>query len=106
MTDSVDQLPVIVFTPDTKGAPDSLEADLLGDSPGGVTTIGTLRENLSTLLPGLNAIITDVKDKAASSGLQEVTVALGISAKGSIGFLGTGTELSGTASITLKFKTA
>jgi hypothetical protein len=102
MSQSVDSQEVIVFTPGS--TPDPTEADLLGDSPGGVTTIGKLRESLSTLLPGLNTIIADAKDAAAASGLQEVSVALGISAKGSIGFLGTGTEVSGTASITLKFK--
>ena len=103
MNEPIDKQAVIIFTPGVEHGPYSADADLLGDSPGGVTTIGTLRDNLSTLLPGLSTIITDIKEKAVSSGLQEVSLALGISAKGSIGFLGTGSEVSGTASITLKF---
>ena len=34
----------------------------------------------------------------------EVTVALGVNATGKIGFLGTGAQMGGTASLTLTFK--
>jgi hypothetical protein len=48
--------------------------------------------------------MSDVKEAAVALGLQEVSVSLGINAKGKIGFLGTGSELGGEASLTLKFK--
>jgi hypothetical protein len=69
-----------------------------------VTTVGALRESINSFMPGLGAIIDDVKEKALAAGLKEVSVALGVNAKGTIGFLGTGTELGGTASTTLKFE--
>jgi hypothetical protein len=105
MSDDIDSKRVIVFTKDTRAAPYSDDLDLLGDSPGGVTTVGTLRASIGELLPGLDAIIKDVKAKGAAAGLEEVTVALGVNAKGSVGVLGTGTEVGGTATLTLKFKT-
>jgi hypothetical protein len=105
MSEDINSKKVIVFTKETRAAPYGEDVDLLGDSPGGVTTVGTLRASIGELLPGLQAIIEDVKAKAATAGLQEVTVALGVNAKGTVGFLGTGTELGGTATLTLKFQT-
>jgi hypothetical protein len=103
MNGDVNSQQVIVFTRETaQEAPGGLES--LGGSSGGVTTVGALRESIDALLPGLDAIISDIKAKAAAAGLEDVTVALGINAKGRIGFLGTGSEIGGTASLTLKFK--
>jgi hypothetical protein len=96
----IDDTAIVIFSSDSRGG---RELDLLGDSPGGVTTVGALRRNLGELLPGLGAIIADVKDKGAAAGLSEVSVALGVNAKGTVGFLGTGTELGGDATLTLKF---
>jgi hypothetical protein len=55
-------------------------------------------------MPGLGAIIADVKGNAAALGLSEVSVELGVNAKGTVGFLGTGAELGGNSTLTLKFK--
>jgi hypothetical protein len=48
------------------------------------------------LLPSLSA--------AGQYGLGEVEVAVGINGKGQVGFLGTGAEVGGTATLTLKFQ--
>jgi Trypsin-co-occurring domain 1 len=92
---------VVIFSSDSKGKHDF---DLLGDSPGGVTTVGALRRNLAEFMPGLGAIIADVKAKAENMGLNEISVELGVNAKGTVGFLGTGAELGGNSTLTLKFK--
>jgi hypothetical protein len=97
----IDDTKVVIFSSDSKGDHDF---DLLGDSPGGVTTVGALRSSLGEFLPGLGAIIADVKSNAAALGLSEVSVALGVNAKGKVGFLGTGAELGGNSTLTLKFK--
>jgi hypothetical protein len=98
---AIDDAKVVIFASDSKGEHDF---DLLGDSPGGVTTVGALRNSLGEFMPGLGAIIAEVKDKAADMGLTEVSVALGVNAKGTVGFLGTGAEIGGNSTLTLKFK--
>jgi hypothetical protein len=98
---TIDDTKVVIFSKDSNGDRDF---DLLGDSPGGVTTVGALRKSLGEFMPGLGAIMEDVKAKAVDMGLNEVSVALGVNAKGKVGFLGTGAELGGTSTLTLKFK--
>jgi hypothetical protein len=51
----------------------------------------------------LEGIIESLKATAKDSGLTEVTVAVGLNAKGAVGFLGTGAEAGGSATLTLKF---
>jgi hypothetical protein len=104
MTDALDSEQVVIFTKETKLQPYAPGLDLLGDSSGGVVTVGALRTSIDRFMPALGVIIADVKAKAAEVGLEEVSVALGVNAKGTIGFLGTGAEMGGTASLTLKFK--
>ena len=104
MTNELDSQEVVIFTKEAKPQPYSPGLDLLGGSPGGVTTVGALRSSLDSFMPALGVIIADVKAKAAEAGLEEVSIALGVNAKGTVGFLGTGAEMGGTASLTLKFK--
>jgi hypothetical protein len=105
MNADIDSQKVVIFSSETKRTPSSKGADLLGDTPGGVVTVGTLRKSVAELMPGLGAIIEDLKGKAGALGLKEVSVALSVNAKGTVGFLGTGTEIGGTASMRLQFKT-
>ena len=58
--------------------------------------MGALRASLGDFMPALGAMLEDVKAKAKDMGLQEVSIALGINAKGKVGFLGTGAEAGGT----------
>ena len=104
MTADVDSRQVVIFSSDGERKPYDDELDLLGGSPGGLTTVGTLRKSIGEFMPGLGAILEDVKAKARGQGLTQVSVALGVNAKGTVGFLGTGAEAGGTASLTLKFK--
>jgi hypothetical protein len=106
MTKPVDSQKVVIFTKDAKHEPYAPDLDLLGASSGGVVTVGALRESVGNFMPGLGAIIDDVKTKAKAAGLEEISVALGVNAKGAIGFLGTGAEAGGSATLTLKFKVA
>lgn len=97
----IDDTEVVIFSSDSK---DNVDFDVLGDSPGGITTVGALRSSLGEFMPGLGAIIAEVKGRSATMGLSEVTVALGVNTKGTVGFLGTGAELGGNSTLTLKFK--
>jgi hypothetical protein len=106
MTDTLDSQQVVIFTKEVKHQPYEPGLDLLGDSSGGVATVGALRASLESFMPALGVIIADVKEKTKAAGLEEVSVALGVNAKGTVGFLGTGAEMGGTASLTLKFKIA
>jgi hypothetical protein len=103
MSEAIDEHKVLVFTGGEVSATGN-DWDLLGDTPGGVTTVGALRLSVREFMPGLGAVMNDVKETAVALGLQEVEVALGINAKGKIGFLGTGSEVGGDASLKLKFK--
>jgi hypothetical protein len=105
MNANINDQEVVIFSRDAERMPYGKGADLLGDSPGGVTTVGRLRKSFGDLMPGLGAIIEDAKAQAAGLGLREVSVALGVNAKGTVGFLGTGAEAGGTASLKLVFKT-
>jgi hypothetical protein len=98
---AIDSQRVIIFSSDAKPAPN--DYDLLGDSPGGSVTVAALRESIGAFLPALEVIINDAKAACAKAGLKEVSVALGVDAKGKVGFLGVGSEIGGNATLTLKF---
>lgn len=95
----IDDSKVVIFSSVAKGGH---AFDLLGDPP--VATVGALRKSLSEFMPALGAIMEDVKKKAVNMGLTEVSVELGINAKGTVGFLGTGAELGGNSTLSLKFE--
>ena len=99
--EKIDLQRVIIFSGEAKSAPDDF--DLLGIQPGGAVTVAALRENFGSFMPALELIIKDVRTAGAKSGLTEVSIALGIDAKGKVGFLGIGTEAGGNATLTLKF---
>jgi hypothetical protein len=103
MVEAINQQKVLIFT-GGKATAKREDLDLLGGSPGGVATVGALRESLQEILPVLGALMTDIKEAAIKQRLEEVSVSLGINGKGKIGFLGTGSEVGGEASLTLKFK--
>ena len=47
--------------------------------------MGALRASLGDFMPALGAMLEDVKAKAKDMGLQEVSIALGINARGKVG---------------------
>jgi hypothetical protein len=65
--------------------------------------VGDLRRNLAEFMSSLREILPDEETTAAGMKLKGVTVAVGISGKGQVGFLGTGVEAGGTATLTLTF---
>ena len=66
-------------------------------------TVAKLRASVDEVAPAITAIVDNMKEKAKAKGLTEITLALGINGKGTVGFLGTGAEIGGSATITLKF---
>ena len=104
MVKFIDERKVLIFTGGEASIAAGRDLDLLGDTPGGVTTVAVLRASVQEFMPALGAIMKELKQAAVGHGLEEVSVSLGINAKGKIGFLGTGSELGGDASLSLKFK--
>ena len=94
---------VLIFSSDTTADPSGYA--LMGDEArGGVVKLAELEKNLEDMGPAINGVIGSLKKTAAEKGLAEVTLSLGINAKGKVGFLGTGTEIGGTATLSLKYK--
>lgn len=93
---------VLIFSDDyTDPAQD---AGLLQDkSRAGWVDIATLKANLDDLRPALEGVIDSLKTSGKAKGLTEVTIAVGINASGTVGFLGTSGSVGGEASLTLKF---
>jgi hypothetical protein len=52
---------------------------------------------------GLKSVFEKVELSIGSLGLDSIEVALSVSAQGTVGILGTGTSVTGTASITVRF---
>lgn len=69
----------------------------------GKVELQDLKKNLDEMGPAIDGVVDAVKSAAAAKGLSEITLAIGINAKGKVGFLGTGSEVGGTATLTLKF---
>ncbi|MEP6018885.1 MAG: hypothetical protein ABJ251_10450 [Paracoccaceae bacterium] len=77
---------------------------LMGGETVGAVEVEELIGNFAKIQPTVNSLIERAKDASSDGSLQEVTVSLGINAKGAVGFLGTGAEIGGSATLTLKYK--
>ena len=66
--------------------------------------LDSLNANVAQLGPAIASLVSELKTTAKDAGLTEVTLALGVNGKGTVGFLGTGAEMGGNATISLKFK--
>jgi hypothetical protein len=66
--------------------------------------VDELRKNLEDFMASLGEILPTADKTAAGIGLKSVSVAVGINGKGQVGFLGTGVELGGSATLTLTFE--
>ena len=93
---------VLIFSSDTTA--DVSEYRLMGvRAIGGVVKLDELKQNLEDMGPSISGVIESLKKTAGKQGLAEVTISIGINAKGKVGFLGTGGEIGGTATLTLKY---
>lgn len=82
----------------------SNDVSLMGDkAPLGSVDLAVLKSRLEDMRPALIGVVDSLKTSVKDKGLTEVTVAIGINAKGAVGFLGTGAEAGGSATLTLKF---
>jgi hypothetical protein len=97
---------VIVFAnADVKAA----QKGLLDSQRGVVSSqlpIATIKNNLDNFLASLNQMLPDADSPKKGYGLDGFEVAVSIDAKGQVGFLGTGAEVGGSATLTLSFKKA
>ena len=66
--------------------------------------VDDLRKNLEEFMISLKEMLPAVAAPSAGLGLKSVSVALGINAKGQVGFLGTGAEVGGSATLTITFE--
>jgi hypothetical protein len=66
--------------------------------------VDTIRKNLGDFLACLDQILPDGDTPKKGYGLDSFEVAVSIDAKGQVGFLGTGAEVGGSATLTLSFK--
>lgn len=64
----------------------------------------TLQINLKSFLESMETAIKGIPGAMAGYSLEEISLTLEVGAKGEIGLLGTGGELSGKGSISLKLK--
>jgi hypothetical protein len=84
----------------------STEFDLLDEKRMVALPVDELRKNLEDFMASLRDILPAADKPAAGMGLKTVSVALGINGKGQVGFLGTGVEVGGSATLTLTFERA
>jgi hypothetical protein len=66
--------------------------------------VDTVKKNLREFLGALDEMLPTVDQGQRGYGLDSFTVAVSINGKGQVGFLGTGGELGGAATLTLSFK--
>jgi hypothetical protein len=66
--------------------------------------VDTVKKNLEEFLASLDQILPGAAEKKQGFGVDTFQVAVSINGKGQIGFLGTGGELGGSATLTLTFK--
>jgi hypothetical protein len=64
----------------------------------------TLQTNLKSFLESMETAMKGIPGAMAGYALEEISLTLEVGAKGEIGLLGTGGELSGKGSISLKLK--
>ena len=84
----------------------STEFDLLDEKRMVALPVNELRKNFEDFMASLRDILPAADKPAAGMGLKTVSVALGINGKGQVGFLGTGVEVGGSATLTLTFERA
>jgi hypothetical protein len=72
----------------------------------GVGTVLVNPDSLESALEGVSKIVTLAAAKVAATKLklETITVELGISASGQVGFLGTGVQVGASASISLEIR--
>lgn len=63
-----------------------------------------LRKNLEAFVLTLGDILPKAENQTPGMGLKTVSVAVGVNGKGQVGFLGTGAEIGGSATLTLTFE--
>jgi hypothetical protein len=78
--------------------------DLLDEKRMPALPVDDLRKNLEEFMISLKEILPAAAAPSPGLGLKSVSVALGINAKGQVGFLGTGAEAGGSATLTLTFE--
>lgn len=80
--------------------------DLLDSKREVVLPVAELQANLRRFVDGLEDIIPPQQAEPTKKGLalKTVAVAVGVNAKGQVGFLGTGAEVGGNATLTLTFE--
>lgn len=78
----------------------------LSGGDAGVSVVGAseIRKNLESFGTSLKGILTDKITEMGNFRLESLSVAVGVDGKGKVGFLGTGTEVGTSATITLTFK--
>jgi hypothetical protein len=84
----------------------SSDFDLLDEKRKIALPVDELRKNLEDFMVSLQDILAAADKPAAKMGLKSVSVAVGINGKGQVGFLGTGVEVGGSATLTLTFERA
>jgi hypothetical protein len=80
------------------------EFELLDEKRKVTLPVDELRKNLDDFIGSLRDILPIADSPTAGIGLKTVTVAVGINGKGQVGFLGTGVEIGGSATLTLTFE--
>jgi hypothetical protein len=95
-----DSREVLVF------AGSSSDFDLLDEKRKVALPVDELRKNLEDFMASLRDILPTADKPVGGMGLKSVSVAVGINGKGQVGFLGTGVEVGGSATLTLMFERA
>src|SRR6516225_8435054 len=82
----------------------SSDFDLLDEKRRVALPVDELRKNLEDFMASLEDILPAADKPTAGMALKTVSVAAGINGKGQVGFLGTGVEVGGSATLTLTFE--
>jgi hypothetical protein len=82
----------------------SSKFDLLDEKRQVALPVDELRKNLEDFMASLQDILPEADKPTAGMGLKAVSIAVGINGKGQVGFLGTGVEVGGSATLTLTFE--
>jgi hypothetical protein len=93
-----DSRKVLIFS----GAGGSFE--LLDEKRQVALPVDELHNNLKDFIASLHEILPTSENATTGLGLKTVSVAVGINGKGQVGFLGTGVEVGGSATLTLTFE--
>jgi hypothetical protein len=84
----------------------SSDFELLDEKRQVALPVDELRKNLEDFMASLQDVLPVADKPTAGMGLKTVSVAAGINGKGQVGFLGTGVEVGGSATLTLTFDRA